>query len=185
MTIDEAVGILRSGGVILYPTDTVWGIGCDATNGEAVGKVSALKCAEGKHGMIVLTDSVNNAARYTSRAPEVACDLLEMAEKPLTLILPGGCGVAENLIPEDGTIAVRVPRHEFCRNLIRRFGRPVVSTSANISGEPAPARFKDISQEIISGVDFIVDPVFEAGATGRPSSIIWLGQDGEIRIIRE
>lgn len=183
--IDEAVAVLRSGGIILYPTDTVWGIGCDATNDKAVEKVNALKCSEGKAGMIVLVDSVDNVPRYTSKAPEVAWQLLEATDKPLTLILPGGCGVAGSIIADDGSLAVRVPDHEFCHALLRRLGRPLVSTSANISGEPTPMKFRDIKPEISAGVDLVIDPMYEKGATGKPSSLIWLGQGGEIKIIRE
>lgn len=183
--IDEAVGILKSGGIILYPTDTIWGIGCDAANPEAIEKIYKLKKSADKKGMLVLVDSVDNVARYTGKIPEVAWQLLELSDKPLTLILPNACGVAENLIPEEGSIGIRVPGHEFCHALLRKFGRPIVSTSANISGEPAPARFSDIKQEIKEGVDYITDPVYEKGATGKASSIIQLKANGEVKVLRE
>lgn len=183
--VAQAVAMLRAGGVILYPTDTVWGLGCDATNPEAVDKVNRLKRSQGKEGMIVLVASADQAVRYTDRVPSVAWDLIEMSDKPLTLILPGGGGVAESLLGPDGTLALRVPRHDFCEALLRAFRKPVVSTSANISGEPAPARFGDISPEVLGIADFAVGPQFERGATGRPSSIIALGQGGEVSIIRE
>lgn len=183
--VDKAVEVLRRGGLILYPTDTVWGIGCDATNSEAVAKVYALKRSHDKKGMLVLVDSADRAVRYVNKAPEVAWQLFELADKPLTLILPGASGVAENLIPDEGTIGIRIPQHDFCHAMLRRFGKAVVSTSANISGEPTPMNFNDISKEIKDGVDFVVDRAYEKGATGKASSIIMLGVGGEIKIIRE
>jgi L-threonylcarbamoyladenylate synthase len=183
--IDKAVETLKRGGLILYPTDTVWGIGCDAANADAVNKVYALKRSQDKKGMLVLVDSLDRAARYVNRAPAVAWELFEMADKPLTLILPGAAGVAENLVPEEGTLGIRIPQHDFCHAMLRRFGRAVVSTSANISGKPTPMDFDDISGEIKSGVDFVVDRRYEKGATGKPSSMIVLGAGGEIKIIRE
>lgn len=181
----KAIEVLRSGGVILYPTDTVWGVGCDATNASAVEKVYRLKQSAVKKSMIVLVDKLDNVARYIRRVPDIAWQLFEMADKPLTLILPGGAGVAENLIPEEGTLAIRVPDHEFCRALLRKFGRPLVSTSANISGKPSPTNFSEISREIIDGVDFVVNPSFEGRPTRKPSSIIMLDESGEVKVIRE
>lgn len=182
--IKKAVEVLRRGGLILYPTDTVWGIGCDATNAEAVERIYRLKRSENKKSMLVLVDTVDNAARYVNKAPAVAWELMEVSDKPLTLILPGGCGVASNLLPEEGTLGIRVPRHEFCRRLIGRLGRPLVSTSANISGEPTPTRFEEIAEEIRDGVDMTIDPAFEGEATRKASSIIMLGEGGEVKIIR-
>lgn len=183
--IDEAVAVLRSGGIILYPTDTIWGIGCDATNPKAVEKIYKLKESGDKKSMLVLVDSVDNVARYTGKVPEVAWQLLELSDKPLTLILPGAHGIAENLIPEEGSVGIRVPGHEFCHALLRRFGRPLVSTSANISGQPAPAFFGEISEKIKNAVDLIVDLAYEKGATGKASPIIQLKANGEVRVIRE
>ncbi len=183
--IVKAIEILKRGGLILYPTDTVWGVGCDATNDEAVAKVYALKRSTDKHAMTVLVGSVDDVGRYVRRVPEVAWQLFEVAEEPLTLILPGGVGVSPGLIPEQGTIGIRVPRHEFCAALLRRLGRPLVSTSANISGEPTPLSFDGIPSEIRDGVDFVVDRRFEGHPTRKPSSIIWLGEDGEVKIIRQ
>lgn len=182
--IVKALEILRSGGVVLYPTDTVWGLGCDATNAEAVEKIYQIKRRTDKLSMIVLTDRAENLVRYVRQVPEIAWELIEVADKPLTLILGNGVGVAKNLLPEAGTIAIRVPDHEFCKRLISRLARPLVSTSANISGEKTPARFSEISQEILDAVDYIVPSEFEVGATGLPSSIISLGMGGEISIIR-
>ena len=173
--IARALEVLRKGGVILYPTDTVWGIGCDATNERAVQRIYELKRSENKKGMLVLMASADQTARYVDKAPEVAWQLMEVADKPLTLILPGAVGVAPNLIPEEGTLGVRVPRHAFCEGLLRRLGRPLVSTSANLSGEPAPASFGDISQEIRDRVDYTVDPTARAMPRGGPRrSFCWV-----------
>jgi L-threonylcarbamoyladenylate synthase len=184
--VDMAVEVLKKGGVILYPTDTVWGLGCDASNAVAVECVYTLKHSGDKKSMLVLVASVADTVRYTGRVPSVAWDLMEMADKPLTLILPGAAGVASNLVPDEGTIGIRVPDDEFCQALLRRFGRPLVSTSANITGEPTPMRYEDISDAIRSVVDFAVDPSCESRtATHRPSSLISVGEGGVIRIIRE
>ncbi len=176
---------LRRGGIILYPTDTVWGIGCDATNRQAIEKIIALKRSEGKAGLITLMESADMAVRYCNGAPDVAWQLMEMADKPLTLILPGGSGVAPELLGPEGTIAVRVPNHDFCHRLLQKFRRPLVSTSANISGEATPLKFGDISKEIIEGVDLVIDPAAEGNPTRKPSAIIELGRGGEIKIVRE
>lgn len=183
--IDQAVDVLRRGGLILYPTDTVWGIGCDATNAEAVDRIYALKRSENKKSMIVLVASVDQAARHVRLAPPVAWDLMELSDKPLTLILPGAGGVAANLIPEEGTLGLRVPDHEFCQGLLRRFGRPIVSTSANVSDQQTPLNYQEITKEIKSGVDFVVNASCEGNPTHAPSSIISVGAGGEIKIIRE
>ncbi|MDR0511173.1 MAG: threonylcarbamoyl-AMP synthase [Rikenellaceae bacterium] len=183
--ITEALATLRSGGLILYPTDTVWGLGCDATNAEAVERIYKLKGSGDKKSMLALVDAPENVARYVKSLPEVAQQLLELSDKPLTLILSGACGIAPNLIPDDGSIGVRVPDHAFCRGLLRRLGRPLVSTSANISGQVAPTRFADITSEIVAGVDYIVPLCCEGAPTRRPSSIIALGEGGQIKIIRE
>lgn len=183
--IQRAVEVLKKGGLILYPTDTVWGVGCDATNGEAVDRIYKLKRSQDKHAMTVLVASTDDVGRYVRRIPDVAWQLLELSESPLTLILPAGCGVASNLIPETGTIGIRVPKHDFCHQLLRRLGRPLVSTSANISGEPAPLDYDGIPDAIIEGVDMVVDRSFEGRPTRKPSSIIMLGEGGEVKIIRE
>ena len=183
--IQKAVEILRAGGIILYPTDTVWGIGCDATNSAAVEKIYKLKQSIDKKSMIVLVDKIDNIMRYTGNVPAVTWDLLEMTETPLTLILPGAHGVSINLIPEEGTIGIRVPKHEFCNKLLFKLGRPLVSTSANISGETTPTHFRNISKEIFDGVDFVVNPKFEGESTKAASSIIELTQSGKVKVIRE
>ena len=180
-----AIEVLRAGGLILYPTDTVWGIGCDATNAEAVEKIYKLKQSENKTSMIVLCRDADMIVRYVNKAPGIAFEVMEMSEKPLTLILEGAVGVAANLIPEEGTLGVRVPNHDFCQQLLRKFGKPIVSTSANISGESTPKKFAEISDEIRSAVDHIVEPSLERGATGQSSSIIKVGLDYSIEIIRK
>lgn len=182
--VNAAVDVLKQGGLILYPTDTVWGIGCDATNEVAVAKVYALKQSEDKHAMLVLCHSAEQIVRYVNRAPGIAFEVMELATSPLTLILEGAVGVASNLIPETGTLGVRVPDHEFCQLLLRRFGRPIVSTSANISGEKTPKGLKEVVQEIVDGVDYVVNPRFQGHPTGKPSSIIAFGEGGEVRVIR-
>ncbi len=184
-TIAEIVQILRSGGIILYPTDTVWGIGCDATNEEAVAKIYALKRNEDKKSMLVLCNNANMVVRYVNRAPAIAFEVMEMSQKPLTAILPGAVGLAPNLIPEDKTLGIRIPEHEFCEKLLYRFGRPIVSTSANISGEATPKRFNEIDREIVEGVDYVVHPRFEGKPTRQPSSIILFEEDSTIRVIRD
>ncbi len=181
----EAVSVLKRGGIILYPTDTVWGIGCDATNEKAVEKVYNLKKSMDKKSMLILVDKLDNISRYVHKVPEVAWQLLELSETPLTLILPGGCGVAPNLLPEEKTIGVRVPKDDFCQKLLRRFSRALVSTSANISGESTPLKFSEITKEICDGVDFIFSPDCEGKSTHKASSIISVGEGGVIKIIRE
>ena len=183
--VTEAVRILREGGVILYPTDTVWGIGCDATNAEAVERIYHLKRSENKKSMLVLCATPDMVVRYVHKAPGIAFEVQELATKPLTLILPGASGVAANLIPEEGTLGVRIPDHAFCQRMLRGLGRPIVSTSANISGEATPAGLAEVSREIIDGVDFVVNPRFEGKPTKKASSIIAFGEGGEVKIIRE
>ena len=183
-TIEKCVEVLRGGGIILYPTDTVWGIGCDATNEEAVQRVYALKRSEDKNSMLCLMHNADMIVRYVNKAPGIAFEVMELADKPLTAILPGAVGVAPSLIPEAKTLGVRIPQHEFCQALLRKFGRPIVSTSANISGEPAAKRLKEVAQEIIDGVDYVVHPRFEGKPTLKPSSIIAFGEGGEVEVIR-
>ena len=183
--VDKCVEVLRAGGIILYPTDTVWGIGCDATNAEAVAKVYQLKRSDDKRSMLCLMREGDKVVRYVNKAPGIAFEVMELSDKPLTAILPGAVGVAANLIPEEGTLGVRIPQHDFCQALLRKFGKPIVSTSANISGEETAKRLKDVVQEIIDGVDYVVNPRFEGKPTLKPSSIIAFGEGCEIEIIRK
>lgn len=181
---DHAVRVLREGGVILYPTDTVWGLGCDATNARAVERIYALKGSHDKTSMLVLCASADMVVRYVNRAPGIAFDVMEMATAPLTLILPGAVGVAENLIPDEGTLGVRVPDHEFCRRILLGLGKPIVSTSANVSGEETPTGLQQVCKQIVEGADFVVNPRFEGKPSRKASSIIAFGEGGEVRIIR-
>lgn len=182
--IKRAIEILNGGGLILYPTDTVWGIGCDATNSEAVARIYALKQREDSKSMLVLVDIPARIPSYVKEVPEVAWDLVDLADKPLTIIYPGAKNLASNLVAPDGSIGIRVVNHDFCRRLIARFKRPIVSTSANVSGEPAPLTFDEISEEIKTGVDLVVSQEFDNPVSSRPSSIIKLGVSGQIEIIR-
>jgi L-threonylcarbamoyladenylate synthase len=182
--IAEAVRVMRAGGVILYPTDTVWGIGCDATNVEAVAKVYAIKKRAESKAMICLVDSDNRIQRYVRNIPEVAWDVMTMSEKPTTVILDGADGLAENLIAEDGSIAVRITQEPFSKALCYRMQKPIVSTSANISGQPAAQNYCDISEEIREAVDYICTSRRQEHQPHKPSSIIRIRQSGEFEIIR-
>lgn len=182
---DEAVRVMRAGGIILYPTDTVWGLGCDATNAAAVERIYRLKRSENKKSMLVLCASADMTVRYVNKTPGIAFEVMEMATSPLTAILPGAAGVAENLIPDEGTLGVRIPDHEFCRRMLKGLGKPIVSTSANISGEATPVGLQDVDKEVVDGVDFVVNPRFEGKPTRKASSIIAFGEGGEVKIIRE
>ena len=183
--IKNAVEVLRHGGVILYPTDTVWGIGCDATNAEAVAKVYKIKQRDDSKAMICLVDADARLQRYVREVPAVAWDLFELADKPTTVILDGAVNLDPNLIAEDGSIAMRITREEFSKELCFRFQKAVVSTSANVSGEPSPANFSEISPEIVAGVDYVMRSRQNDLAKAKPSQIIKLGQDGEVHIIRK
>ena len=182
--IEECIEVLKAGGLILYPTDTVWGIGCDATNEEAVAKVYALKQSQEKTSMLCLMRDADMIVRYVNKAPGIAFEVMELSDKPLTAILPGAVGVAKNLIPDAQTLGVRIPQHEFCQALLRKFGKPIVSTSANISGEATAKHLKDVVEEIIDGVDYVVNPRFNGKPTQKPSAIIAFGEGGEVEIIR-
>lgn len=183
--VAKTTEVLRKGGIILYPTDTIWGIGCDATDAGAVERIYRLKRSQEKKSMLVLVDTVAKVSLYADKVPPVGWELFDAADKPLTLILSGARGVADNLVPEEGTLGVRVVRHPFCEALIRRLNRPLVSTSANLSGHPSPARFEDIPEEIREGVDYVVDRKFDRGGTGAASGIIRLDPDGGFVIIRK
>ncbi len=184
-TINQVISILKEGGVILYPTDTIWGIGCDATNPDAVAKIYKIKQREDSKSMLVLIDKVGRIPSYVSEMPDLAWDLVELADKPLTIIYPNAKNLAKNLIAPDGSIGIRVVNHEFCSKLIGRYGKPIVSTSANISGKPSPKSFYDIDAEIKDGVDYIVSEEFDHPLSDKPSGIIMLGINGEIKVIRE
>ena len=183
--IKKACQVMRDGGVILYPTDTIWGIGCEATNPEAVRRVYDIKQRIDSKALLVLVDSPVKVDFYVSDVPEIAWDLLEVAEKPLTIIYSGARNLAPNLLAEDGSVGIRVTREAFSQRLCQQFRKAIVSTSANVSGQPSPASFADISEEIKSAVDYIVDFRREEKIAASPSSIIKLGQGGLIQIIRK
>ena len=183
--VKNAVEVLRKGGVILYPTDTVWGIGCDATNAEAVAKVYKIKQRDDSKAMICLVDSDARLQRYVRDVPNVAWDILDLATKPTTVILDNAVNLAPNLIAEDGSIAIRITKEAFSHELCYRFQKPIVSTSANISGEEAAQNYSDISQELIDAVDYVCWTRRQEHKPHTPSSIIKLGQDGEVSIIRK
>lgn len=183
--IKKACEVLQKGGVILYPTDTVWGIGCDATNEEAVRRVYEIKKRADSKAMLVLVDSPVKVDFYVKDVPMVAWDLIEMATRPLTIIYDGARNLAPNLIAEDGSVGIRVTNEEFSQQLCFRFRKAIVSTSANISGEPAAAVFSEISEEILNAVDYVVDYRREETGHPKPSSIIRLGAGGVVKIIRE
>ena len=213
--IAQALEVLKKGGVILYPTDTVWGIGCDATNEAAVQKVFAIKRRSEAKSLVLLACDLDMICRYVKEIPQIAIDLVEVNDAPMTIVYPGAIGLAPSVVAEDGSVGIRIPLvpeddgevparggfkgpicgASFCRELVRKLRRPLVSTSANISGEPAPVHFADVSPEISGAVDFVV-PVgcgdgsgrsvsLEYGASGRASQIIKLGLRGEVEIIRK
>ena len=198
--LSEALDALRKGGVILYPTDTIWGIGCDATDPDAVHRVFEIKHRPDAKSLVLLASDLDMVARYIRKIPDIAIDLVEVNDKPMTIIYPGAvCSqapaegesapkdrwhLAWNTVAEDGSVGIRIPMMDFCKELVRRLGRPLVSTSANISGEPSPKAFADIPEEIRTAVDYVVEPSLERGSTGLASQIIKLEVDGEVTIIR-
>ena len=182
--IKKAVEVMRQGGVILYPTDTIWGIGCDATNEEAVARVYRIKQREDSKAMICLVDSDARLQRYVRDVPEVAWDVMEMATKPTTVILDNAVNLAPNLIAEDGSIGMRITREAFSKELCYRFQKPIVSTSANISGEPAAQNYRDIAPEILEAVDYVCFTRRQEHQPHQPSSIIKIRPNGEVKIIR-
>ena len=182
--IREAVACLKKGGIILYPTDTIWGIGCDATNAEAVKKIYALKQREESKSMLVLVDGEAMLERTVDEIPEVAFQLIEAAVEPMTIIYDHPRGIAPNLLAPDGSLGIRITSEKYSNELCRRLRRPVVSTSANVSGKKAPSNFSGISQEIIDGVDYVASYRREDTATPSPSNIIKVSDGGLIKVIR-
>ena len=176
---------MREGGVILYPTDTIWGIGCDATNEDAVRRVYEIKQRQDSKAMLVLVDSSVKVDFYVQDVPEVAWDLIDLADKPLTIIYSGARNLAANLLAEDGSVGIRVTNEDFSKRLCQQFRKAVVSTSANISGQPSPRNFSEISEEVKSAVDYIVGYRQEEMSNPKPSSMIKLDKGGVIKIIRE
>jgi L-threonylcarbamoyladenylate synthase len=182
--IEQALSVLAAGGLILYPTDTIWGIGCDATNAAAVSRVYALKRREAAKSLIVLMADERDIVKYTSAPDLRVFDYLHMVTKPTTVIYAGAIGLADNLVNADGTIAIRVVDDLFCRHLIKRFRRPIVSTSANISGKASPAFFKDIDPRVVAGVDYVVHHRRDDTTPRAASGIIKWNTDGTVTVIR-
>lgn len=198
---EETLKVLREGGVILYPTDTVWGLGCDATNPEAVARIYEIKHRSDSKALVLLASDMDMVCRFVKVIPDIAVQLVEVNDRPMTLIYPGSIHgkapaegekavadrhfLAYNAVAEDESVGIRIPNMEFCRNVIYKLGRPMVSTSANISGEPAPHKFIEIPEAIRSAVDYVVEPALEKGSTGQASQIIKVEVDGGIQIIRE
>ncbi len=197
----ETLDVLKKGGVILYPTDTVWGIGCDATNPEAVARVYDIKHRSDSKALVLLASDMDMICRFVRVIPDIAVQLVDVNDRPMTLIYPGAIHgnapkdgekavadrhfLAYNAVAEDETVGIRIPNMDFCRDLVYKLGRPLVSTSANVSGEPTPHKFADIPEEIRSAVDYIVEPALEKTSSGQASQILKVGIDGEIQIIRE
>jgi L-threonylcarbamoyladenylate synthase len=182
--ITTAMAVLKRGGLILYPTDTIWGIGCDATNADAIERVYALKNRPGAKALICMVSDFKMLNQYVSDIPEVAYDILKYAAKPTTIIYDKPIRVAENLLAEDESLAIRVSKHNFSKALIRKYKRPIVSTSANISGQPSPNSFQEIDPAILEGVDYVVN-LERNKKNGPPSAIIKLKNDGTVQIIRD
>lgn len=182
--VESALAVLVSGGLILYPTDTIWGIGCDATNSAAVTRVYALKQREAAKSLIVLAADERDIVKYTSQPDLRVFDYLHTVSKPTTVIYEGAIGFAGNLVSEDGTIAIRLVDDEFCRHLIKRFRKPIVSTSANISGEPSPAFYRDIDPRVIAGVDYVVEHRRDDVEPKEASAIVKWNANGTVTVIR-
>jgi L-threonylcarbamoyladenylate synthase len=182
--IKSIIEILRNGGIILYPTDTIWGIGCDATNKEAVEKIYQLKKRADAKSMIILVHDLSMIYNYVHEVPDIALQLIEVNDQPMTLIYPNAINLAENTVNSDGTIAIRITSDPFCKELIKRFKKPLISTSANISGQKSPDNFRSIAKPIIEGVDYVVKHRQNDNSKTSPSSIIKVGIKGEIEIIR-
>lgn len=183
--LTNALAALHSGGTILYPTDTVWGIGCDCTNAAAVDKIFKIKKRDSSKSLVLLVDNDARLLRYVKTVPEMAWELMQYSDKPLTIVYPEGKNVAQNMIGPDKSIAIRITSDLFCKSLIRAFDNGLVSTSANISGNASPENFSDVDEEIINAVDYVVNLRQEEKIPASPSSIIKVGIKGEIQIIRK
>ncbi len=194
--LSEALEVLRSGGTILYPTDTVWGLGCDATNPAAVARIYEIKQRSDSKSLVLLASDLDMVAKYVKEVPSIAVDLVEVNDAPMTIIYPGAIAgepesagdrwhLAHNTVAEDGSVGMRIPMMQWCKDLVFKLGRPIVSTSANISGEPTPKRFSEIPQAIKDAVDFVVPPSVDKDSTGKASQILKVGLRGEIEIIRK
>ena len=182
--IKKACEIMEKGGIILYPTDTIWGIGCDATNEDAVKRVYEIKKRIDSKALIVLVDKPVKVEFYVREVPEIAWDLIDVADKPLTIVYPNARNLATNVLADDGSVGIRITQETFSRKLCERFRKAIVSTSANISGQPAPTNFNEISDEIKQAVDYVVTYRQADPYQPSPSSVIWIGEGGVIKILR-
>lgn len=180
----EAIQTLKSGGVLLYPSDTIWGLGCDVRNDQAIDKILELKNRPASKGLIVLISKMEQLSEYVEQVPDLAWDLVEFAEDPLTIIYPKGKNVSPSLLGPDGSIAIRLVKDEFCKGLIYRYQRAIVSTSANLSGEPSPLNFTVIAPSIVDGVDHVLKNPAGEGAAKKASKIVQLGLHGDYKLIR-
>ncbi len=182
--IEKALEILKKGGIILYPTDTVWGIGCDATNPQAVERIYKLKQRDDNKAMICLVNSIKMLEQFVDEVPDPAYDIIEYSNKPTTIIYDNPVRVANNLVGPDETLGIRVVKEVFCEKLIYKFKKPLVSTSANISGQPTPNSFAQIAPEILKGVDYVVN-LYHSKISDKPSAIIKIGNDRSVKVIRK
>lgn len=182
--IDKCIEVLNAGGIILYPTDTVWGLGCDATNETAVKKIYTLKQRSESKSLIILVNNDAMLQKHVAEVSDLAWDLIDLTTSPTTIIFPNAKNLAKNVIATDGSIAIRMIKEGFCYQLMQKFRKPLVSTSANISNMPTPLTFNDISKEIISNVAYVVDASLDKG-THQPSALIKLGVNGEVEVLRK
>jgi L-threonylcarbamoyladenylate synthase len=183
--INNCISILRDGGCILYPTDTIWGLGCDISQLEAIERLKRIKDIKNQRSFVILVDSVEKLSDYVEEIPDLAYDFIEKAEKPLTIIYPKAKDVAKNVAAEDGSIGIRVVHHNFCIEMIKALGSPIASTSANLTGSPSPINFDMIDREIINAVDYVVDRKYDEHNDNRASQIISIKPNGLFEIIRQ
>jgi L-threonylcarbamoyladenylate synthase len=183
--IKESLNTLRSGGIILYPTDTIWGLGCDSTNEAAVNRIFKIKSRVENKSLIILADSIGMVERYVKEIPEIIYQLTEVSDSPLTIIYPEGKNLAPGVCSEDGSIAIRICSEEFCSELISRFRKPIVSTSANFSGKPSPANFSEVEDAIAEGVDYVVKYRQDDRGKSAASPVIKINSDGTFKILRQ
>lgn len=183
--INKGLEVLKAGKVLLYPTDTIWGLGCDASNAEAVKKIYDIKGRSESKAMIILIERIEQLRDYVVKVPDIAWDIVDYSEKPLTVVYPKGKNVAHNLLGEDGSIAIRLVRDEFCQALLRKFRKAIVSTSANISGDPSPRFFKEVDPKVIELVDYAVTHRQKDTTPANPSVVMKIELDGEIKFLRK
>jgi L-threonylcarbamoyladenylate synthase len=183
--LKECLAILRNGGIILYPTDTIWGLGCDATNTEAVEKIFRIKAREENKSLLILVNGFGMLERFVKEIPETAAELAEVSDDPLTIIYPEGKNLATGVCSNDGSVGIRICHDQFCNELITRFRKPIVSTSANFSGQPSPASFEEIEKDVAAKADYIVSYRRDDKRKQSPSPVIKIEKDGSIKIIRK